>query len=255
MQSNQEVNGYPNGYQMKHKFRAILDDETRCLICGYSIDSHTPSAECEVCGNNSPCDFYPDYRHAKKILLCEACYNGQLRAAIQAAEESRKQREQHKPKTPGDYFVSDSPSIKSIINSIELDSSIENKPEAICSVIRDKILNFQQSILELNQQVREAQREQNEFQIYLNHKMREVSADAQKRLGLQNISYKPNQDKPKTPSKAPSTKKVNMDELKKYANQFNIPISALRTIMVARSVSVEQAAKIFIQVNSLLPSE
>ena len=253
-----EVKGYPAGFKMKHEFHSSELDINVCILCGYNAKSHSFRAECEVCGTETKCDFFPDYKHPRKILICESCLTKELRAASEAAAERAKSRDltASNVKTPGDLFVAETPSIKEIVDSVNSDDSIHSldKASQICVVIKERILNYQKSIFDLNQQVRETQRLQNESQIYLNHKMKEISAEKQKELGLLDISYKPDSGKVKTPKAAPTTKRVNMDELKKYANQFGIPMAALRNIMLARSVSVEAAAKIFIQINNQVDS-
>jgi len=237
---------------MKHEMRASISSD-ECLICGYPEIAHTDKAVCESCGSEVLCDLFPDTKHPKKMLLCAECISKEIKIAVETSKARIAQQTAENIKSAGDYFVGDIPSIKEVSDTVNADEAIpaNNKGYEICKIIKERIINFDKNILQLNQQARETQKQRNEFQIYLNHKMKEISEEKQKELGLNPISYK----SPSAPKKARtpsiSSKRVNIDELKKIANSFNIPWEALRTIMVARQVSAEEAAKIFIQMRNL----
>lgn len=249
------IRGYPHGFRMRHQYSGLANSaEAICNVCGYTLVSHSSKAVCEVCGGEAFCDLFPDHKHPKKILICGACYVKELKAATEASKEREARAKMENIKTPGDYFVADTPSIKEINDMVNADESVNNKAEKVCEIIKERIVNCQKNILELNQQTRERQKEQNEFQIYLNHKMKEISAEKQKELGLLNIDYKPEKPK-KTPTRAPSTKKVDLQKMKEYAASFNIPLEALRIIVVSRSVSIEEAAKIYLKMSNKIEEE
>lgn len=237
---------------MKHDFRASISSD-ECLVCGYPMIAHTMQAVCESCGTKVICDLFPDTKHPKKMLLCAECVSKEIKVAVDAAKERALKQTAENIKSAGDYFVGDIPSIKEVSDTVNADESIpaNNKGYEICKIIKERIINFDRNILQLNQQARETQKQRNEFQIYLNHKMKEISDEKQKELGLNPISYK----SPSAPKKAKapsiSSKRINIDELKKVANTFGIPWEALRTIMVGRQVTAEEAAKIFIQMRNI----
>lgn len=242
---------------MKHEFRASINpdenNEFNCILCGYPEISHGPQAVCESCGTEVICDLFPDTKHPKKMLLCAECISKEIKIAVDTAKERALKQTAENIKSAGDYFVGDIPSIKEVSDTVNADESIpaNNKGYEICKIIKERIINFDRNILQLNQQARETQKQRNEFQIYLNHKMKEISEEKQKELGLSPISYKSPSAPKKAKAPSVSSKRINIDELKKIANTFGIPWEALRTIMVGRQVTAEEAAKIFIQMRNL----
>jgi len=241
--------------KMKHAFipsQHSESDVVSCAQCGYAEVSHTDKAECEACGSICECGFFPDHKHPKKILVCYACYDKEIKLAVTAASERQRMMTAANVVSPAAYFVSESPSIKEIVDSINSDESIQLmfKNEKICEVIKERILNYQKNILTLNQEVRDKQKQLDEARVYLNHKMKEISAEAIQRLGLQNINYKPptaKEGKVKI-TKAPSTKKVDMNELKKMANMYNVPAEAIRNVMLARGLPMKDAVDVCIKI-------
>ena len=239
--------------KMKHHYSPSVADSTDsngpiCVHCGYAESAHTDKATCEACGTVCECGFFPDHKHPKKMLICYPCYDKEMKAAVAATNA----RVASYPSSPAKYFIdTETPTIKSIVDSVNQDPNVldEDKVETICSTIKERILSYQKNIISLNESVRENQRLANEARVYLNHKMKEVSEEAQKRLGLTNINYKPEKPPSSTKTKSVSTKKVDMEQLKRAAAQYNIPIDALRIIVVARGVTIHDAVQIYLKLN------
>src|SRR5262245_57121828 len=198
--------------KMKHHYSPSVANENEpvCVHCGYAEISHTNQATCEACGSVCECGFFPDHKHPKKMLICYSCYDKEMKVAV-AATNARSAASN--VTSPAKYFIdTETPTIKSIVDSVNQDPNIadEDKVETICSTIKERILSYQKNIISLNESVRENQRLENEARVYLNHKMKEVSEEAQRRLGLTNINYKPEKPPSATKTKSVSTKKVDM---------------------------------------------
>jgi len=245
--------------KMKHPFQPSMNSSNEdglpiCVHCGYSEKSHTDQATCEACGSITECGFFPDHKHPKKMLICFACYDKEMKIAVRESEERAKKFKMAEIKSPGQYFVADDiPAIKLIVDSVHSDSTVldEDKTSRICELVKERIINCQKEILDYNDKVRTAQRNENEARIYLNYKMKELSEQAQRKLGLENINYKPTSPKSPKTSSIPKIKsgKLDMMELKKVANMYNIPVDALRIICVARGISIKDAVDVYLKLN------
>jgi hypothetical protein len=233
---------------MKHGYQETFDNRGICVVCGYDELSHASNAICEACGAVADCDLFPDTKHPKKMLICPACKQKEYETAKRVTDE--RTRSYEVVKTSGDYYNSDIPAILKIKQTIEADPNIENKAYAIAEAIKARIRHFDKTLFEKQNEISAIRNERSESQIYLNHHMKELSAEQQKQLGLNDIKYKPGINTGKTPKKAPSIKKHDNSELKKYANQFGLDIVVLKMTAMRRNVSIEQAAKICIATNN-----
>src|SRR5262245_29130663 len=229
---------YANGYRMQHKFAGAFGAE-ECTLCGYSAVSHGAQATCEMCGLPNYCDFFPDFRHAKKILLCESCLNKELKVAVEQSQKRQAELSAQNIKAPSDYFVAeDMPYIKQLIDEVNADITIPDneKTAKICELVKERILNLQENILSLSNEVKTAQQKRDSYRVFLQDKQRELSEAKQKELGLLDFNYQQPTEKPRAPKAAPTTSRMTskrLDEIKAYANQFGIPIDGIQMIMTA----------------------
>ena len=230
---------------MKHGFNKSYADETICVTCGYPEIAHGSQATCEACGIEQECEFNTnDFKNPKKMLLCASCIQKERDANKLIVEERSKAHEQIK--TSGDYYNANIPAILEIKQAIEADNSIENKPAELAIAIKSRLAHLKNVLFEKRNEVSTLENEQRETLIYLNHLVKQLSAEKQKELGLLDINYKPGSGKDAKP-KAPSIKKFNKEELRKVANMFGLDMGILQSVVVARKCSVEEAAKIYIQ--------
>ena len=232
---------------MKHSFTPKLGDNDTCAACHYERVAHTNQATCEACGSITVCEFFPDLKNPKKMLLCEPCTQKEYAVAVRQTQERVKAHEQ--VKSNQDYFNANIPAIVSIREAIERDPSIENKKVAEIVAVRDRMVWLKDKLFALSKETSAISHEQRESQIYLNHLVKDLSEEKQRELGLLDIKYKQPEGKIKSP-KVTAPKKVNVIEVRKYAASFNIPEFVLLNIVRIRKVSPEEAAKIYIQMNN-----
>lgn len=238
---------------MKHGFQGSYGDTSICIVCGYTEISHGKEATCEACGTITVCEFFPDTKHPKKMLLCEPCIQKEYTVAREVTQARVNSYEV--VRTPGDYFNANISAIKEIKEAIEADPSIEHKSFAVAEAIKLRLNHLKKTLIEKRNEISTLENEQRESQIFLNHHMKQLSDDEQKRLGLLDITYKPSLSNIKVPRKAPATKKFDKDELRRVANSFNIDITVLQMIVTRRQVSIEEAAKIYIQASNKVDSQ
>ena len=234
---------------MKHNFVASALDADKCQQCQYDERAHTGFAICEACGAETLCDLFPDTKHPKKMLLCAKCIKAEYDTAARQTQERVKAHE--KIQSPADYFNADIPSIVTLKATIDNDPSIENKTEALAVAVKNHHTHLQDRLLSLRKEITETDHERRETLIYLNHLMKDISEAKQAALGLTTIKYQPPTKKSATKKQtAPTTKKLDKEELRKVANMFHIDEAVLRSIVVRRNVSVEAAAKIYIDASN-----
>lgn len=232
---------------MNHPFASSTLEPEVCARCGYAEIAHTESATCEACGAETKCELYPNLTHPKKMLLCSSCIKKEYELAKQQTDARVKAHEEIK--SSSDYFNANIPAIVDLKQTIENDPNIVNKAEAIAVAVKNRLTHLQETLLSKHKEVTELEHEKRETLVYLNHMQSVLSAEAQQRLGLTNLTYKPVVKAPKKVS-APSTKKYDKTELKKVALMYGIDEVLLQTIVVRKQMSIEDAAKSYIRANN-----
>lgn len=233
---------------MKHGFKSSVADPELCVVCAYPEISHKDKAQCEACGLEANCELFPDTKHPKKMLLCAGCVQAELDTAVRVGKERELS---HKViETPQQYFNANIPAL------VEMRQAIDNNPQIsedkrvseFAKQVKARLTHLQNVLIEHTKCVTETRHEIDESKIFLNHLMKEISADVQKELGLVDISYKPTGAK-KTSPKVPSVKKFDKNALREVCQKFNIagaePI--VQNIVVARKISYEAAAQLYIK--------
>lgn len=261
--------GYPGGYRMRHNFvpsfiRSDSHVEIQvCKECGLSLKSHTDEAVCYVCGTQTYCDLIPNSTHPDKQLVCVECHEELIKADVIRRNERQARLTMLETKTPGDYFTQNAPSIKDIVDEVNRDESITDKSEAICQIVLQRIKNLQDNVLGYNQKIRELQsskdrdsKTREEMLIYLNEKSKELSLNAQARLGI-GITYnpEPKEKKPKVPSSPGRMTNEQKEEIQKYCNMYQIPFEVLRGFMTVKKMTAKQAADYYTKLNSKVDNE
>lgn len=232
---------------MNHPFASSTLEPETCARCGYAELSHGDSAVCEACGAETKCELYPNLTHPKKMLLCSACIKKEYELAKKLTDERVAAHQEIK--SSSDYFNANIPAIMELKQTIDNDPNIQNKTEAIATAVKNRLTHLQETLLSKHKEVTELEHEKRETLVYLNHMQSQLSAEAQQRLGLLNLTYKP---VVKTPKKAtaPSTKKYDKTELKKVALMYGIDEVLLQTIVVRKQMTIEEAAKSYIKANN-----
>ncbi len=241
---------------MKHSFRGSIatsnGEVSKCLICSYDEVSHGNKATCEACGLEGECDFLPDEKHPKKMLLCLTCFERDRKAmaVYNARVQSVPVRENivsvYQVRTSGEYFNANIPAIVDIQKAIEADDKIENKKYEEAKQVKDRLTHLTKSLFEMDAQRSTLANEQRETQVYLHHLMKDLSEEKQHELGLKDITY----TQTKSPKKvsAPKVKSFDKVALKDASVKHNIPEYMLQSIVTSRKVSIEEAIKVYHQV-------
>lgn len=195
--------------------------------------------------------------HGKNQWLCDSC----AEAEIQRQVDSVRQRQLEL--TPVETAINKAAKIDSTIQvrtdlfnaatvainelkaSIDADASITNKPFALAETLMQRFSHFKQVVFELNQQIVEAGNQQKAIQIYLNQLANTLRAEEREKLKINDINYKPGPTKIEKPKAVKvAAKKFDKVELRKYAAELGISEFTLQQIVVAKGISVEEAAKV-----------
>jgi len=233
---------------MKHAFKCGMTDPELCIVCAYPTLAHTIHACCEACGLEGNCELFPDVKHPKKMLLCNSCVQKEYDVAVKVAAEKAIAHEAIQ--TPQQYFNANIPAIMELKQVIENNPSVpeDKRVVELARQVKLRLTHLQNTLIEQTKQVSETRHDIDESKIFLNHLMKEISADVQKELGLVDISYKPSGKKASSP-KVPSVKRFDKQALRDVCIKFKIagaePI--VQNIVVARKISYEEAAKLYIK--------
>jgi hypothetical protein len=235
---------------MNHSFVSATLDARVCARCGYNEIAHGPLATCEACGVEENCEFLGKLDNPKKMLLCAKCTKAEMDLAVRQTAERVKAHEAIK--SSADYFNANIPAIMDIVKVINDDETITNKPNAIAVAVKDRLVWLQSTILSKSKELSILDHEKRETLVYLNHMLKDISEAKQVELGLKDITYKQPDKKAATKkNKAPSVKGRGFDktELRRVANMFHIPEEVLQAIVVRKQLTIEAAAKLYIQTN------
>lgn len=246
---------------MKHKYQPSALDATKCGYshCNRGLMAHTDMASCEACPNIGPCDIWAD------MLLCVSCHAKEVAITneYQSVEKQAERLEVYQNgveikrnetiinsrivldniHTPGDLMVADTVSIKEIKESIASDDSIptDQKLFVECSTLDYHIKRLKQVIFEKNKETMTLHMNQRDIQTYLNTQTNKLREEEREKLKLVNIEYNPGVSKPKPKSEASKKKAFDKAELVHYANELNVPMSALQMICVKKNYTPAQA--------------
>jgi hypothetical protein len=147
-----------------------------------------------------------------------------------------------------DLFNAATTAIMDLKKSIDDDPTIDNKPYALASTLKERFEHYKQVVFELNEKIVEAGNQQKAIQVYLNNLANQLRAEERERLKIADISYKP--VPPRSSVKKISTTqtgkkgKIDKVELRKYAAELGISEFTLQMVVVQKGISVADAAKI-----------
>jgi ribosomal protein L37AE/L43A len=214
--------------------------------------------ECEVC-NGKGIVVRSRYQG---IWFCDPCYTKEQTELanhlepVKQAERVARMDELHKAVTESekidssiqvrtDLFNAATTAIVELKASIDVDTTITNKPYALAEKLMARFSHFKQVVFELNQKIVEAGNQQKAIQVYLNQLANSLRADEREKLRLADISYKPSAPKiAKVSAVKTAVKKLDKVELRKYASELGISEFTLQMIVVQKGISVEDAAKL-----------
>ncbi len=236
---------------MTHKYSGT---GPKCLICDYPEIAHSDKAVCEACGLESECEFYPNEKHPRRMLLCLSCFERERKVMTAYGNSSRAPQAPaeavipYQVRTAGEYFNANIPAVVDITKAVAEDESVDNKSFEVGKRVKAHVQHLAKSLFELDKERAAIANEMRETQVYYNHLMKELSAEKQAELGAVDITYR--QEKPPKAIKAPSVKKFDRGALKDACSKHNIPEYMLQSIVQSRKVTIEEAVKVYHEILS-----
>lgn len=197
--------------------------------------------------------------HNKNMWFCDSCYEAEIQAQVDsvktrltevspvqsALSEAAKLDSTIQVRT--DLFNAATKAIVDLKATIDADESITNKPYALAENLMARFSHFKQVVFELNQQIVEAGNQQKAIQIYLNQLANTLRAEEREKLRIADINYKPGPVKITKPVAKATPKKLDKVELRKYAAELGVSEFTLQSLVVAKGLSVADAAKMLRQ--------
>jgi len=193
--------------------------------------------------------------HNKNMFFCDSCYEAEIQAQVDsvktrltesnpvnsAISEAAKLDSSIQVRT--DLFNAATAAIVELKKSIDDDTSITNKPYTLAETLMARFSHFKQVVFELNQQIVEAGNQQKAIQIYLNQLANQLRSEEREKLRIADINYKPGPVKIAKPVAKATPKKLDKVELRKYAAELGVSEFTLQSIVIAKGISVADAAK------------
>lgn len=236
---------------MKHKYSG---SGPKCLICDYPEIAHTDKATCEACGLEGECEFYPNEKDPRRMLLCMTDFERDRKLMTAYGNSTRAPQAPaeivlpYQVRTAGEYFNANIPAVVDITKAVAEDESVSNKSYEVAKRVKAHVQQLAKSLFELDKERASIANEMRETQVYYNHLMKELSVEKQTELGSVDITYK--QEKAPKVVKVPSVKKFDKNALKEACSKHNIPEYMLQSIVTGRKVTIEEAVKVYFEVMS-----
>lgn len=228
-----------------HSFHPSSLDILACASCKRPVIDHTPEATCEACSNTGPMELF------MTILMCPSCKEKeeQFQRANKATEQDRvnetlkrSQDIDYGLKVKEDIFNAETVSISDIKKAIDNDDSILNKPFVLAELLSNRINNYRKLIQEKRNEIDVANNQQRATQQALQLLASQLRKEELDKIKLNDINYQPSEKAPPKVRTVTTPKKdYNKEEITKWANYCNQPIDVVRTIMVAKKMTAEQA--------------
>ena len=196
---------------------------------------HEMPNECESCNN-------PPSRLFTGMWLCETCISKETET-LSKIEEIAKEKYNINTTVSvrSDLFNAITESIESIKKQIDSDTSIENKSFALALAIQAKIQQTKRAIFDLNEQVMIENTRQRAQQEYLNTLANTLRKEERDKLHMQDITYKPKPILAPVRSSTIKKARLNMVELKQYADELGINQFTLQAYVVSKGLTLEAA--------------
>lgn len=211
------------------------------------------AGDCEACDKK---DVRIRPLHNKNLWFCDSCYETEIQAQVDSVKNrltetnpvqsalSQAAKIDSTIQVRTDLFNAATTAIVDMKKAIDDDTSITNKPYALAEQLMARFSHFKQVVFELNQQIVDAGNQQKAIQIYLNQLANTLRAEEREKLRIQDITYKPGPAKIVKPTTMrAAAKKLDKVELRKYAAELGVSEFTLQTVVVAKGLTVADAAK------------
>lgn len=254
-----------------HKFVAGGLDKTLCASCKRIYKDHSPIAQCEACPKIGPCELFGD------MLLCAAtCYPQEIAAqeALKATAEQRviasrdatlNAQKAEKPMTldalqrhtqkidqgiemSSDIWNAKTAALKVLIDAVDADTTVENKPYARAHVTMERIETFQKAIFDAEQALVDARVGLRQAKTYLNTIIQDLREDEREKFRVKSIDYpvkpvKAQKTKSKGQSKPKQTNKSLVEDAMKWGAYLKVSGNAIHAMMISSNLTAKDAAK------------
>jgi hypothetical protein len=143
-----------------------------------------------------------------------------------------------------DIFNAETVSIVDIAESINKDSGISDKNEALAEFLVNRYKTYKEKIFANNAENVELVNKQNAIQKYLNELKNKLTEAQRQKYQLLDANYKPNQVKlaNKPISSVAKPKKYDKAELIKAAQRAGVPVQVIQMVCVSKNMTPMQAS-------------
>lgn len=225
-----------------------------------TVNGQTKKGDCEVC-EKTDVDITCHYGN---MWFCKECWELEEQATkvnqIPANQEARvmasrnetliaAQNVDNSIQIRTDLFNAATTSIMDLKKAIDADDSITNKPYALAEALKTRFEHYKEVVFKANEVLVDAGNNQRAIQQYLNQMANTLRAEEREKLKISDLNYTPKPVKQPTvrsvsTSQTRKSTKADKAEVAKYAKELGISEFMLQQIIVAKGVSVQQAAAI-----------
>ena len=246
---------------MNHSFIAGIGSD-KCAKCKYPLVAHTEQAQCETCPNIGPVEI----RYGN-ILMCADCWTRESNLKIEPVGEgsngeivtressfnaqsaiiAEARNIDNSIEVRTDLFNAHTTSIIDLKKAIDDNPEITNKPYALAEELLNRVTKHKQVIFGAQESIVDSNNAIRSIQVYMNNLANQLRKEEREKLKIQDINYNPSSVKPikvKPTLVKPVSKKIDKVALKKYATELGISEFMLQQVVVAKGVTVEEAANI-----------
>lgn len=212
---------------------------------------HTDRATCEVCGNSGEMILA-----SNNILMCIDCDIKDIRPRTVEEINNRAIAVQHRFREidsrltiATDIFNAETISIHAAKKAIDEDSAIpaDKKHFELAKLVESRYDKLSDIIFSRRQEITEAESKQRALQTYYNELGKRLRQEEREAIRLKDATYKPLEPKVIKQPKAPTVKKVNVNEIKDACAQAGIPAAmpVIMMLMTAKKIGVAEAINSF----------
>lgn len=240
---------------MNHLFEPSSSDPLLCAKCKHKVIDHTDRATCDNCGSSGEMNLVSSGQ-----LLCPECDYKDVRprSADELNNRSTEVRRRFteidaQVKISTDIFNAKTIAIHELKKAIDEDSTVpvDKKYFELAKHIETRFNNLTEIIFGHRQEVLIAENEQRAIQTYYNELGKRLRQEEREQIRLKDVTYKPLEVKPTKTPKAPTVKKLNVDEIRKACIAAGIPdkVSTVTMLMTAnKKGTIEDAISAYMMV-------
>lgn len=233
-----------------HNFLASQLNPARCVHCKNIVAEH----ECEICNENKPIALkYGNMR------VCKECSDKEdaIQSVHQSPEAQQSRVEEHrekmnvlvqnardvddKLKLSTDIFNAKTVSIIEILDAIDKDDSIQNKPYAKAEELSRRFNKMKEVIFECNKLLIDSTNEQKALQVQLNQIANQLRSEEREKLRISDINYHPKVQAVKVSKIRTVSKKFDRVELARLEKELGMAASTIQMYAVAKGVDLTTA--------------